>query len=230
MNANRLVGVTLWRVFVAVVGWYGFDQVTDASRLLPWALPPWWMLGELSQLASLLVVVCYLALAAYPLLVGGRRHEPRRAWLRGAFAVILWLVSITAIFVFDNHGQLSNLGFFFEHLVTPVVVTVDLLVVGQGVSNVRWWYPLTWVIPPLVYFAGLAANNFEAYPGLFDPSDPVRMSLVVGAFLAVILAVGYLFYGVGKLRSFLTDRLAARALSTVDDRTITRGTVGVESP
>jgi len=75
MYANRLVGVTLWRVFVAAVGWYGFDQVTDASRLLPWALPPWWMLGELSQLASLLVVVCYLALAAYPLLVGGARHE-----------------------------------------------------------------------------------------------------------------------------------------------------------
>jgi len=79
---------------------------------------------------------------------------------------------------------------------------------------------LTWVIPPLVYFAGLAANNFEAYPGLFEPSDPVRMSLVVGAFLAVILAVGYLFYGVGKLRGFFAHRVPAPAafstMSTVD--------------
>jgi len=57
-----------------------------------------------------------------------------------------------------------------------------------------------------------------------------RFDAFMASFLAVILAVGYLFYGVGKLRSFLTDRLAARALSTVDDRTITRGTVGVESP
>ena len=76
MDANRLVGVTLWRVFVAALAWYGFDQITDASRLLPWALPPWWMLGELSQLASLLVVVGYLLLAAYPLVVNGRPHEP----------------------------------------------------------------------------------------------------------------------------------------------------------
>jgi hypothetical protein len=41
---------------------------------------------------------------------------------------------------------------------------------------------LTWVIPPTVHFADLAANDFEAYPGLFDPADPVRLSLVVGAF------------------------------------------------
>jgi hypothetical protein len=30
MDAKRLVGVTLWRVFIAAVGWYGFDQITDA--------------------------------------------------------------------------------------------------------------------------------------------------------------------------------------------------------
>jgi hypothetical protein len=213
---NVLVGVTLWRVFVAAVAWYGFDLVTGASRYLPWSpLPDWGVLGELSQLASLLVVIGYLGLAGYPLLVSGRRHEPHRAWLRGALAVLMWLVSLTSILVFDNHGRLHHHGFLFEHLVTPLIVTLDVIVVGHSQHNIRWWYPLTWACLPVVYFVGLAATGFATYPGLFDPDQPARLSLVVAAFLLAIVAAGYLLYGIGKLKAFVAHRAAVATMPSV---------------
>jgi hypothetical protein len=220
VRPNVLVGVTLWRVFVAWVAWYGFDQITQVSQYLPWyGLPPWYPVGafgELSQLASLLTAVSYLGLAGYPLFVGGRRHEPNRAWLRGALAVLLWLVSLTAILVFDNHGQLNVPGFLFEHLITPLVVTVDLVAVGRSQRNLRWWYPLTWVAPPAAYFGYLAATGFTNYPGLFDPSDPARLSLVAAAFLGLIVVVGYLLLGLTRLTGLLARRppLPVEAVAT----------------
>jgi hypothetical protein len=152
--------------------------------------------------ASLLVVVCYLGFALYPLFVGGRRHEPGRSWLRGALVITLWLVSVTAIFVLDNGGQLDVTGFLFEHLITPIIVTADFLIVGRGQDKLRWWYPLTWATPALAYFVALAFSGFQLY-GIFDPNDPGQITLIASAFLAAIIGAGYLFYGLCRLRARL---------------------------
>jgi hypothetical protein len=199
-RADVLVGMTIWRLIVAGLAWYGFDQVTGYSRTPPWdAYFGWEPVRELSQLGSLLVAICYLGLAVYPLFVSGRRHEPRRSWLRGALVIIMWLVSLTAIFIIGS-GQLDDRGFLFEHLLTPVIVTVDFLVVGRGQDGLRWWYPLTWVLPPAVYFGYLATDDFDLYYGLFDPSDPVQIALRAAGFLVALVAVGYLLLGLGRLR------------------------------
>ena len=207
-RADVLVGVTVWRLLVAAVAWYGFDQGTGYSQEPPWESSWGWRpLAELSQQASLLVVVCYLGFALYPLLLRGRRHEPRRSWLRGALVVTLWLVSVTAIFVLDNGGQLDRRGFLFEHLITPIIVTVDFLCVGRGQDALRWWYPLTWATPALAYFVALAFTGFRLY-GIFDPDDPGQITLVASAFFAAIIGAGYLCYGLCKLRAQLLGHRA----------------------
>jgi hypothetical protein len=201
VRADVLVGLTVWRLMVAAIAWYGFDQVTGYSQVPPWESPWGWdALAELSQQASLLAVVCYLGFALYPLFVGGRRHEPRGSWLRGSLVITLWLVSVTANFVLDNGGQLDVPGFLFEHLITPIIVTADFLIVGRGQDNLRWWFPLTWATPALAYFVALAFTGFRLY-GIFNPGDPGQITLIASAFLAAILGAGYLFYGVCRVRA-----------------------------
>jgi hypothetical protein len=209
----RLVAVTVWRILVAGVAWYGFDQVTGVSHLFTRPLPSWEVVGELSQLASLLVAVSYLGLAVYRPFVGGR-DGARSAWLRGALAVLMWLVSLTAILVFDNHGQLGVRGFFFEHLVTPVLVTIDVVAIGR--RFLRWWYPWTWIGPPAAYFGYLATNGFDTYPGLFDPADPTRLAVVAVAFLGLVVASGYVLCGLAKLRAYPADRRTSRTGETAE--------------
>jgi hypothetical protein len=199
-RASTLVAVTVWRLVIVGCALYGLAEVTQW-----WIEPPWdsywgWLpLGELSQLASLIVAVCYLGFAAYPLFVRGRRHEPLRSWLRGALTVQMWLVSLTPILLFDNHGQLEVRGFLFEHLITPALVTLDFLVVGIGQLRTRAWYPLTWIALPLVYYVGLAATGFPDYQDLFPKDHPTRLVLVTLGFLVALVVVGYLLLGLARL-------------------------------
>jgi hypothetical protein len=201
---STLIAVTVWRLVIVGCALYGLFQVTQW-----WSQPPWdsywgWLpLGELSQLASLIAAVCYLGLAAYPLFVSGRRHEPRRSWLRGALTVQMWLVSLTPILLFDNHGQLDVPGFRFEHLITPALVTLDFLVVGVGQLHTRAWYPLTWISLPLVYYIGLAVTGFPDYQDLFPKDHPTQLVLVTVGFLVALVAVGYLLFGLARLVGLL---------------------------
>jgi hypothetical protein len=209
---GTLVAVTVWRLAIAGCALYGLDRVTRWSTVPPWeSYWGWWPLAELSQLASAMIAVCYLGFAAYPFFTGGRRHEPRRSWLRGALTVQMWLVSLTPILLFDNHGRLDHPGFLFEHLVTPVVVTLDFLVVGQGQLRSRWWYPLTWIAFPLVYYIGLAASGFAHYGNLFPADRPGFLALVTAGFLVALIGVGYLLHGLAHLIGLSRAKTSAGA-------------------
>ena len=199
-HSRTMVGVTIWRMVVAWCALYGFDRVTN------W--PMWGIdlrpLYELSQLSSLVVGLSYLGLAAYPLFVAGRRHEPASGWLRGALAVVMLLVCLTSI-LFLGGGNLTHPGFLFEHLVTPVVVVVDFLFVGRNQERTRWWHPLSWVVLPLAYFVFLLSTGVRSYRNLFAPSNDDFAVTVAGFFVGVI-AVGYLLHGLVRARSALTRR------------------------
>ncbi len=129
-GAGVLTGVTLWRLVVAAFGFIGFGAAA-ATMSDPWP--------GLSQQASLLTGVVYAGLALYPLLVGGRAHEPSSPWLRGALTVLLLLVSVT--FLTGMGGDLDSTWSLFEHLLTPLVVFVDWVAVGRNQAAVRWWHP-----------------------------------------------------------------------------------------
>jgi hypothetical protein len=186
VGAGMLVGVTAWRLAVAACAFIGLGGAVSAMS------DPW---PALSQQASLFAGVVYVGLALYPLVTGGRSHEPRSPWLRGATAVLLLLVCVTYLTVID--GSLDGTWSMFEHLVTPLVVLADFVLVGRDQVNVRWWHPLTWVVFPAAYLVYYLAADLDLYGSFLDPRASDFLG-VVAAFLLAIVAAGYVLYGVAK--------------------------------
>jgi hypothetical protein len=192
VNGGVLAGVTLWRLGVAACGFVGFGAAAAVMD------DPW---PGLSQQASLLTGIVYLGLAAFPLFVGGRAHEPRTPWLRGAMTVLLLLVGVTFLAIME--GDLDETWSLFEHLITPLVVLADWIVVGRNQTAVRWWHPLTWIVFPVAYLGYFIAADPGLYGSFLDPDDSSFAGTVAG-FLAAVIATGYLLYGIGKLRGALS--------------------------
>ena len=186
-----LAGVTLWRLTIVGFALIGLTAVPGGG---------FDQLQYLSQLASLVAAVAYLGLLLYPLATGLARHEPVSPWLRGSTTVLLALVAFT--FLCLMNADLSSTASLFEHLLTPLAVLVDWLLVGRDQRNARWWYPITWLAMPLAYLAFYIWYVGDGVP-LYSFLDPAAgdFAQVVAAFLAGVLAFGYVVYGIGKARS-----------------------------
>ncbi|WP_232667114.1 outer membrane protein assembly factor BamB family protein [Pseudonocardia sp. TRM90224] len=187
VRPDVLAAVSVWRLVIAASALYGFSDATAWRQNLE----------GLSQQASLLTGVVYLGLLVYPACTGLRRHEPESPWLRGATAVLLLLVAGTFFGIMGGDpGYLP-----FEHIVTPLLVLVDWLAVGRNQAAARWWYPLTWIAFPLAYLVFfLSAGVYRSLYEFLDPREGGFVVIVVGLLVGVI-AIGYLLYGVGKLKS-----------------------------
>ncbi|MFW6775905.1 hypothetical protein ACOACO_16590 [Nocardioides sp. CPCC 205120] len=187
-SVPALVALTVWRLVVAGVALTGFLTATAEFGGDAWQ--------GLSQLASLVAAVVYLTLAAYPATVGFRRDEPRSSWVRGALLVVLLLVGGSWFALLG--GAVDTTWSLLEHLVTPLLVLVDYLVVGRGQREARWWHPLTWLLPPLAYLVFYYAAGLDIY-GFLDPSSSAFVPTLAGMLVGV-LALGYLLVGYGVLR------------------------------
>jgi hypothetical protein len=172
----------VWRLLVATSAFVGFGYAVATFH------EPW---HALSQQASLLAGVVYLGLA-----VLGPHAERLATWLRGGMAVLLALVCVTYLTVID--GDLDTTASLFEHLVTPVVVLADWVLAGRT-RTVRWWYPLSWVIFPAVYLIYFVLADVQLYRSFLDPTS-AGFGVTVAEFLAALVAVGYLLYGIAKVR------------------------------
>lgn len=168
-----------WRSVIAACGFVGFGFAVATFH------DPW---QALSQQASLLTGIVYLALAFV-----GVRAARVVSWFRGALAVLLLLVCGTYLTVIE--GDLDSAGSLFEHLLTPLVVVVDWVFVGRSRVAVRWWYPLSWVLFPLLYLVYFLLADVQLYRGFLNP-DAGDFGPTVGAFLVAVVATGYLLYGV----------------------------------
>ena len=85
------------------------------------------------------------------------------------------------------------------------VVVLDWIVVGRAPANARWWFPLTWLVFPLAYLAFYlvyVGDGPPLYPFLRPGSE--RFLIVVFRFLVGVLGIGYLMYGIAKLRGALS--------------------------
>ncbi|HEY8524468.1 MAG TPA: hypothetical protein VIL48_05875 [Acidimicrobiales bacterium] len=149
---------------------------------------------SLSYLSNVATGIGFLALAAYPLLVGGRRHEPRSAWLRGALTILMLLVGL--VFTIGMGGELDG-----PHAVIPALVTVDWLFVGRNQFRTRAWEPLTWIAFPLLYLAYHRANDLGLYEDILGEE---AIGTAVPALLVATIALGYVLWGAALLRRALT--------------------------
>ena len=170
-------GLVAWRLLVAACGFVGFGFAV-ATFYDPWP--------ALSQQASLLTGVVYLVLA-----FAGDRAAPVVSWFRGATAVLLVLVCGTYLTVIE--GDLDTTGSLFEHLITPLVVVLDWILVGRARVAVRWWYPLSWVLFPLVYLLYFLLADVQLYRNFLDP-EASDFGATVGMFLVAVVGTGYLLY------------------------------------
>jgi len=171
--------VALWRLAVACSAAAG---VALAAR----EYDVWWT--ALSQLANLAVAGAYLGLAI---------REPRSPWLRGALVTVMLLVALAYLPM--QNGNLLEPWSVLEHVVTPVLVVVDFLVVGRNHHRVRWWHPLTWLVPPAAYLVWYVGGDLDVYAAL-DPAQSAAFLERVAVLLALVLLTGFWAYAVGFRR------------------------------
>lgn len=189
VNPAVLIGVSLWRLAIVACALYGFSDATGWSENFE----------GLSQQASLATGIIYTGLLLYPVFTGGRRHEPKSPWLRGATTVLLLLVAGTFFGIMGGDADYLP----FEHIYTPLIVLVDWLFVGRNQDNSKWWHPLTWIAFPLAYLVYfLAGGIYESLYSFLDPEGD-EFAGMIGGLLAGVIAVGYLLYGAGKLKGAL---------------------------
>lgn len=196
-----LLGVSVWRALIVTFALIGFTSVPNGggfggtARISNFAY--------LTQQGSFLTALVFFGLLIYPAVTGGREHEPRAPWLRGALTVVMTLICITYMTMLG--GSLSDTADQFEHLLTPIVVVLDWIVVGRAPANARWWFPLTWLVFPLAYlvfYLVYVGDGPPLYPFLRPGSE--RFLIVVLGFLVGVLGIGYLMYGIAKLRGALS--------------------------
>jgi hypothetical protein len=189
MGAGVLAGVVTWRLAVAACAFTGFGAAV-AVMTDPWP--------ALSQQANLFAGLVYLGLAAYPLFTGGRAHEPASPWLRGAVCLLLLLVAGTYQLLMS--GDVDTTHSLFEHVITPLAVLADWVLVGRSQARVRWWHPLSWLVFPVAYLGYFVVARPPLYGGFLDPDS----SLFAGTlmfFLLALLAAGYVLYGIARVKA-----------------------------
>lgn len=189
MNVGVLAGVVAWRLVVAACAFTGFGAAV-AVMADPWP--------ALSQQASLFAGLVYVGLALYPLFTGGRTHEPASPWLRGATCVLLLLVAGTYQTLLS--GDVDTVHSLFEHVITPLAVFADWVLVGRSQARVRWWYPVSWLVFPLAYLVYFMAARPPLYGGFLDPDSSIFVGTVV-AFVLALLVAGYVLYAIAKVKA-----------------------------
>lgn len=148
-------------------------------------------LGALSQQASLATGFAYLALAALAL----TRPDRTCTWVRGAAASVLALVAIGyAILLDPDYGPLYSL---LEHLITPALVVIDLLVVQRRPG--RLWWPLSWALIPIAYLVYYLVADLDIY-GFLDAAE-AGFPMTIAGLIAGFLAIAYALIGATRIRA-----------------------------
>lgn len=171
-----------WRSTVALSGLLGVVLAAQVYDV-------WWT--ALSQLANLAVAGTYVVLAA--LAAAGR--DTGRSWLPGALAATMCLVALAYLPM--QNGNLLSAWSLLEHVVTPVLVVLDYVLVGRRRTVAPWWHPLTWTFAPLVYLAWYVSADLAVYDAL-DPARPLLMTGQVVVLGAVLVGCGYALVAVGR--------------------------------
>jgi len=177
--------VASWRLFLAGCASLAVGNAAAALDL-------WW--EGLGVQASVAVMVVYFSLAW----VGLARPATSWPWLRGGLATTLLLATAAQLF---EGGSMTAAWSLLVHVVVPVMVGADYLLVGRTVG--RWWWSLSWALLPLGYLVYYASAGLLVYEFL-DPFGAYYQLAVLGFLLAAV-AIGFVLFGLAGGRQSTYD-------------------------
>ena len=129
-----------------------------------------------------------------------------RAGIRGAVLLYVVVAGVIWNLLLTDYSMGYTAANILLHIVVPVLVIVDWLVVEPGQRIVRWWQPLAWLGYPAAYavLALLVLNSAGRRAPYFflDPAS-VGMAVVatnIGLLAAFILVLGYGIWAFGRPR------------------------------
>ncbi len=159
----------------------------------------WWRFSTFTYEVNLLAAAYFLWALAKP------AAARRLSGLRGA--VVLYVV--VAGVIWNVYLTEMSMGYtpqnIMLHVVSPILVGLDWLLIGRSQEHLTWWHPLAWLAYPLVYLIGvLVYLNSERGRFLYYFLDVDQIGLAGLARNVVLLAIGfaalgYLVLGIGRL-------------------------------
>ena len=121
----------------------------------------------------------------------------RRAGLRGAVVVYVVVAGVIWNLFLTEESMGYTPANILLHMLVPVLVIAELVLVNGTQALLRWWNPLVWLIYPATYlaFAVLIVNHSgRRVPYYFLDADRigvVGLTLNVCLLAAMFLGVGY---------------------------------------
>ena len=158
-----------------------------------------WRLTTFTYQANVLAAAYYLWT-----LISSRADG--RAGVRGAVVLYVVVAGVLWNLLLTDYSMGYTPANILLHIVVPILVIVDWLVVGRSQRHVRWWQPLVWLVYPAVYavVALLVLNRAgRRAPYYFLDPESVGMAVVVvniGLLAVFVLALGYGLSAVGRPR------------------------------
>lgn len=159
----------------------------------------WWRFSTFTYEANALAAAYFLWALLRP---GAARQRPG---LRGA--IVLYVVVAGLIWNLFLTG--ASMGYtpqnILLHIVSPILVGLDWLLIGRGPERLAWWHPLAWLGYPLLYLIGvLIYINSQRGRFLYYFLDIDQIGLTGLARNVALLAIGfaalgYLVLGGGRL-------------------------------
>lgn len=161
--------------------------------------------GVLWRLITFTYQANLLAAAYYTWTLFSTRADDR-AGIRGAVVLYVVVAGILWNLLLTDYSMGYTPANILLHIVVPVLVTLDWLLVGRGQRGIRWWQPLVWLIYPAAYvvLALVVLNSAgRRAPYYFLDPDSVGMVVVltnIGLLAVFILVLGYGISAVGRPR------------------------------
>ena len=159
----------------------------------------WWRFSTFTYEVNLLAAAYFLWAVLRP---AAARQLPG---LRGA--VVLYVV--VAGVIWNVYLTEMSMGYspqnILLHVVSPILVGLDWLLIGRSQERVTWWHPIAWLGYPLLYLiATLVYLNSERGRFLYYFLDVDQIGMAGVARNVTLLAIGfaalgYLLLGLGRL-------------------------------
>ncbi len=159
----------------------------------------WWRFSTFTYEVNLFAAAYFLWAVLRP------AAAQRLPGLRGA--IVLYVV--VAGVIWNLYLTEASMGYTVQnimlHILSPILVGLDWLLVGRSQSRVTWWHPLAWLSYPLLYLiAILVYLNSERGRFLYyfldvDQTGIAGLARNVALLAILFAALGYAVLGIGRL-------------------------------